>query len=127
MTIEEVARRSGVAKTTIYRRYRNTDDMLRRLSTCNGPQASSLPLISSPAAATCSICSKPPQPASTRKSGSKLSAVLSANNGYFEQIVQQVIQPVKQRFAEFFAQGQQAGVFRGGLDLSFIFATIVDR
>lgn len=31
VTIEEVARRSGVAKTTIYRRYKNADDLLRRV------------------------------------------------------------------------------------------------
>ncbi len=28
VTIEEVARRSGVAKTTIYRRYHNADELL---------------------------------------------------------------------------------------------------
>ena len=31
VTIEEVARRSGVAKTTIYRRYKNADDLLQRI------------------------------------------------------------------------------------------------
>ena len=33
ITIEEVARRSGVAKTTIYRRYRNSEDMLHKIGT----------------------------------------------------------------------------------------------
>ena len=51
--------------------------------------------------------------------------VLSASNGYFEQIVAQVIQPVKQHVSDFFIRGQQAGVFRSGLDLGFIFATII--
>ena len=32
VTIEEVARRSGVAKTTIYRRYHNADEQLREIS-----------------------------------------------------------------------------------------------
>ncbi len=32
VTIEEVARRSGVAKTTIYRRYHNADELLREIS-----------------------------------------------------------------------------------------------
>ena len=31
VTIEEVARRSGVAKTTIYRRYHNADELLRKV------------------------------------------------------------------------------------------------
>ena len=31
VNIESVARRSGVAKTTIYRRYANTDDLIRHL------------------------------------------------------------------------------------------------
>ena len=36
-----------------------------------------------------------------------------------------MIRPIRQRFTEFFDRGQQAGVFRNSLDLSFIFATIV--
>ena len=32
VTIEEVARRSGVAKTTIYRRYHNADELLHEIS-----------------------------------------------------------------------------------------------
>jgi len=39
VTIEEVARRSGVAKTTIYRRYRNADDLLQRIQ----PEVAGLP------------------------------------------------------------------------------------
>ena len=34
VTIEEVARRSGVAKTTIYRRYKNADDLPRAVGSC---------------------------------------------------------------------------------------------
>ena len=47
------------------------------------------------------------------------------DNFGFEQIVAQVIQPVKQHVSDFFIRGQQAGVFRSGLDLGFIFATII--
>ena len=36
VSIEAVAKRSGVAKTTIYRRYANTDDLLRHLSVAVG-------------------------------------------------------------------------------------------
>ena len=126
VTIEEVARRSGVAKTTIYRRYRNTDDMLRRLSTMQWPASIITPTNLEPSRGNLQHMLEAATTRFDEEIGLKaVGAVLSANNGYFEQIVQQVIQPVKQRFAEFFAQGQQAGVFRGGLDLSFIFATIV--
>ena len=37
VNIESVARRSGVAKTTIYRRYANTDDLIRHLTLTVAP------------------------------------------------------------------------------------------
>lgn len=126
VTIEEVARRSGVAKTTIYRRYRNTDDMLRRLRTMQWPEsildtADLEPNRGNLRRMLESITSQFDEEIGLKAVG----VVLSASNGYFEQIVAQVIQPVKQHFTDFFARGQQAGVFRSGLDLSFIFATII--
>ncbi|MEJ5921461.1 TetR/AcrR family transcriptional regulator [Bifidobacterium thermophilum] len=126
VTIEEVARRSGVAKTTIYRRYRNTDDMLRRLSTMQWPANIINPINLEPSRCNLQHMLEAATTRFDEEIGLKaVGVVLSASNGYFEQIVEQVIQPVKQHFIEFFTRGQQAGVFRHGLDLSFIFATII--
>lgn len=126
VTIEEVARRSGVAKTTIYRRYRNTDDMLHRLRTMQWPEsildtADLEPNRGNLRRMLESITSQFDEEIGLKAVG----VVLSASNGYFEQIVAQVIQPVKQHVSDFFIRGQQAGVFRSGLDLGFIFATII--
>lgn len=128
VTIEEVARRSGVAKTTIYRRYRNTNDMLRRLHAMEWTEKDSdiNPANLAPSRKNLQQLLEAATTRFDEEIGLKaVGVVLSANNGYFEQIVQQVIRPIRQRFTEFFDRGQQAGVFRNSLDLSFIFATIV--
>ena len=108
VTIEEVARRSGVAKTTIYRRYHNADELLHEISD--------------------------PVPSPTREHFTQLlqrlvdwvrdndidvkrvGIVLSSEAEFFQHIVDQVVTPWLERVGAFLKQGVAQGVFREDVD-----------
>ena len=97
VTIEEVARRSGVAKTTIYRRYRNADDLLQRIQDCFDSEL-----------------------------GLKaVGVVLSSDNATLKAIAAQVLAPAEERFVGFMERGIADGVFQNRLDYTFLFSTVL--
>lgn len=125
ITIEEVARQSGVAKTTIYRRYRNSDELLRTLRSLGSSRPDDAPV---------------PEP--TRENlyhllgcmmnrftalfGLKaVGMVLASDNEYFHHIIDNAIRPEEARFVEFIESGMRAGVFREGVDPRLLFATML--
>ena len=124
VTIEEVARRSGVAKTTIYRRYRNTGDLLHKIqietsSTFEvddlAPTRSDLHCLLDRVAA-----------AFNGEIGLKaVGLVLSSDNDYVKGLANQVIAPAEQRFCDYMRRGVEAGVFKHGLDMEFLFSTVL--
>ena len=125
VTIEEVARRSGVAKTTIYRRYKNADDLLRRvqLEVAGLPDFSDVELSKN---GLLTVLQRIQGCFFDSELGLKaVGVVLSSDNPSLNAIADQVLVPAEKRFSEFVDRGVRAGVFRHGLDLQFLFSTIL--
>lgn len=125
VTIEEVARRSGVAKTTIYRRYKNADDLLRRvqLEVAGLPDFSDVELSKN---GLLTILQRIQGCFFDSELGLKaVGVVLSSDNPSLNAIADQVLVPAEKRFSEFVDRGVRAGVFRNGLDPQFLFSTIL--
>ena len=121
VTIEEVARRSGVAKTTIYRRYKNADDLLRRvqLEVAGLPDFSDVELSKN---GLLTILQRIQGCFFDSELGLKaVGVVLSSDNPSLNAIADQVLVPAEKRFSEFVDRG----VFRHGLDPQFLFSTIL--
>lgn len=125
VTMEEVSRVSGVAKTTIYRRYRDADDLLRSISTLSMvrfPQLADLP----PSRDNLHELLDQIERRFTDSIGIKaVGIVLSSDNGIFTRIIDEGIVPVRRHVAEFFLRGEREGVFRSGLDTDLLFGTII--
>ena len=124
VSIEAVAKRSGVAKTTIYRRYANTDDLLRHLSVAVGE-----PLDFSGFDTTfdglrgvlkCIV------DCFDEELGLKaIGVVLSSSNDYLANLAERVVTPAQQRFADFIGRGVSSGAFRGDVSVPFLFQTVI--
>ena len=125
VTIEDVARRSGVAKTTIYRRYKNADDLLRRvqLEVAGLPDFSDVELSKN---GLLTMLQRIQGCFCDSDFGLKaVGVVLSSDNTSLNAIANQVLVPAEKRFSEFVERGMKAGVFRNGLDPQFLFSTIL--
>ena len=109
VTIEEVARRSGVAKTTIYRRYRNADDLLQRIQ----PEVAGLPNFNDL------------KPSRSELGLKAVGVVLSSDNATLKAIAAQVLAPAEERFVGFMERGIADGVFQNRLDYTFLFSTVL--
>lgn len=125
VTIEEVARRSGVAKTTIYRRYRNTADMLSRLRTLTIVGSSELAGLEPSRGNLLLLLQRVMERFTTDVGIRAVGVVLASDNAFFHGIIGQVIIPEQRRFSEFLRRGELAGVFRHGLHPGFLFSTIM--
>ena len=126
VTIEEVARRSGVAKTTIYRRYHNASELVREIRAMYLVKASD-----------------EPAPSPTREHFTQLlqwmvdwvvdndidiksvGIVLSSEAEFFRHIVDQVITPWLGMLTSFLERGAKEGVFRPGIDGRLLLSTII--
>lgn len=125
VTIEEVARVSGVAKTTIYRRYRNADDLL---NTVRSWQLDGLQEPGEFGPTQEDFTRMMAQVVRRFDSGIGIKAVgmvLSSEGPFFRGIIEQVVMPAKARLREYVRQGEQSGAFRPGIDVDFLFVTIV--
>ncbi|PLS26734.1 TetR family transcriptional regulator [Bifidobacterium anseris] len=124
VTIEAVARKSGVAKTTIYRRFANSDDLIRHLA-----HTIALPIDLDgiePGRAGLQAALRRIVDCFDEKVGlTAVGIVLSSSNERLREVADNVIRPVSARFAEFLARGATDGVFRGGLDAPFLFRTVL--
>lgn len=124
VSIEEVARRSGVAKTTIYRRYRNTDDLLNRVELTIDRPAELADL--EPTRTNLRLLLENVARQFTGEIGiTALGVALTSHSEYFERIVDRVIKPVQAHFNDFFVRGEQDGTFKRNMDISFLFSTII--
>jgi AcrR family transcriptional regulator len=125
VSIEEVAKRSGVAKTTIYRRYRNTEDMLRQVQTLEFARTPELAELSATRPNLQLVLKRIIQHFSSQIGVAVVGMVLSTRNEYFGRIVEQAIVPERRRFADFLRRGEHTGTLRRGLDDAFLFNTII--
>ena len=116
VTIEEVARRSGVAKTTIYRRYRNADDLLQRIQ----PEVAGLPNFNDLKPSRSGLATM-----LRRIQNCFDSVVLSSDNATLKAIAAQVLAPAEERFVGFMERGIADGVFQNRLDYTFLFSTVL--
>lgn len=125
VTVEEVSRRSGVAKTTIYRRYRNSSELLHSIrgfepdllkqTTPLEPSRENLELLITQAVRFFD-----------RSVGVRgVGVMLSSDSTLFHTITAQLLAPVRERADDFFARGAQIGVFRADIDVDFILDVIV--
>ncbi|OZG69484.1 TetR/AcrR family transcriptional regulator [Bifidobacterium eulemuris] len=125
VTIEEVARVSGVAKTTIYRRYRNADDLLGQVRSW---QLDGLQDPGEFKATQADFARMMSQVVRRFDSGIGIKAVgivLSSDGEFFQGILDQVVMPAKARLSEYVRRGEQEGALRHGIDVDFLFGTIV--
>lgn len=124
VSIEAVSRQSGVAKTTIYRRYKNADDLLQHLASVlsNPVDFSAL----EPSPSTLRTVLQTMVNSFDEKLGlTAVGMVLSSHNEHLTTIAHKVIQPVAQQFHEFIQRGRAAGTVRSGVDTAFLFQTIL--
>lgn len=124
VTIEEVSRDSGVAKTTIYRRYRNADDLLRQLSAwkLDDADVSEFEISRDGLEAMLRhVIARFDEGIGVKAIG----MVLSSDSEFFGHIVEQVVMPAKARLAEYLRRGQALGALRGDLDVDFLFSTML--
>lgn len=122
VTIEEVARRSGVAKTSIYRRFKNTKDLLERLTVTVDPAFSVDDLV--PSRENLHVMMERIVAGFDGELGlHAVGIVLSSGNEHLKQVAMQVIAPAYERFRAFIRRGQQTGVFRADIDDAFLFRT----
>ena len=119
-----VARRSGVAKTTIYRRYRNADDLLQRIQ----PEVAGLPNFNDlkPSRSGLATMLRRIQNCFDSELGLKaVGVVLSSDNATLKAIAAQVLAPAEERFVGFMERGIADGVFQNRLDYTFLFSTVL--
>ena len=125
VTVEEVARRSGVAKTTIYRRYRNSTELLNSIRGFS-PEIvrQSEPL--APTKANLRLMIEEAVRFFDQSVGVKgVGSLLSSDSTLLRVMAARVLGPVKTRAIRFFANGARQGVFREGIDVDFILDVIV--
>ncbi|RYQ03068.1 TetR-type transcriptional regulator [Bifidobacterium pseudolongum subsp. globosum] len=124
VNIESVARRSGVAKTTIYRRYANTDDLIRHLTLTVAPSLDFSALEPS-RESLCTVLRRIIDCFDEEFELKAIGVVLSSENAHLRNIAKSVIEPAAERFYDFLRRGMAIGAFRDGLDAPFLFQTVL--
>jgi AcrR family transcriptional regulator len=125
VTIEEVSRRSGVAKTTIYRRFSNSDELLKNISILDAlppleignlaPTKENLELLIQTAVDFFD----------TSVGVKSVGMILCSDSEFFKQVFDNLVLPVRNRVAEFFDNGIRQKVFKTDTDTDFILEQII--
>lgn len=116
VTIEEVARRSGVAKTTIYRRYANVDELLAQVAHFAGVSAEPLRVLEPSEANLITMLSLLEERFSSEIGVRAVGVVLAGEHEFFEEVLTNRVLPLARVFADFLRLGQQRGIFRADVD-----------
>lgn len=124
VNIESVARWSGVAKTTIYRRYANTDDLIRHLTLTVAPSLDFSALEPSRESLR-TVLRRIIDCFDEEFELKAIGVVLSSENAHLRNIAKSVIEPAAERFYDFLRRGMAIGAFRDGLDAPFLFQTVL--
>lgn len=125
VTIEEVSRQSGVAKTTIYRRFRNSDELLGNLSLFEAlptPEIESL----QPTKANLALLIQGAVAYFDESVGVRsVGMILCSDSEFFRQVFDHLVVPLRDRVAEFFNSGKREGVFKPGADVNFVLEQVI--
>lgn len=125
VTIEEVSRRSGVAKTTIYRRYRNSEELLENLSFFKTLPAPDLTVLK-PSKENLALLIKSAVAYFDQSVGVRsVGMILCSDSDFFRQVFDHVVVPIRDRATEFFDNGKRAGVFRQNANVNFILDQVI--
>ncbi|KAA8820871.1 TetR/AcrR family transcriptional regulator [Bifidobacterium vespertilionis] len=125
ITIEEVARRSGVAKTTIYRRYANTNDLLRGLRNLGVPDDAELEVMEPTRGNLERLLQGVVERFRAGIGVKTVGMVLASDDEFFHHVVDAVVRPEERRCMVFIQHGIDAGVFRSDADGRFLFGTAI--
>lgn len=120
VTIEEVSRISGVAKTTIYRRFRNRNELLQgiaRMIVVQIPPFDDVPFtkdgIETVLRSAIAIFEE--------SFGVKaIGLILTSDTAFFQSVVANVLSPMREKIKAYFDHGIQAGVFNAATDVGFV-------
>lgn len=119
VTIEEVSRRSGVAKTTIYRRFSNSDELLKSISVLDIVPPIEVDELEATEANLELLISTAVTFFDESVGVKSVGMILSSDAEFFKQIFDHVIVPIKDRVSTFFLNGIAASVFRKDVDINF--------
>ena len=125
ITIKGISRRSGVATTTIYRRYRNTRDLLRNLfmpSVVASPEFAELkPSKTSLGTLVRGLAEYLESTIGVRSVG----AVAASDSLFFRKIVETIVTPAKNKVQDYFNRGVRMGVFKPDLNVELILDLVI--
>ena len=110
VNIESVARRSGVAKTTIYRRYANTDDLIRHLTLTVAPSLD-FSVLEPSRESLHTVLRRIIDCFDEEFELKAIGVVLSSENAHLRNIAKSVIEPAAERFYDFLRRGMASGAF----------------
>ncbi|MDD6373374.1 MAG: TetR/AcrR family transcriptional regulator [Bifidobacteriaceae bacterium] len=120
VTIEEVSRISGVAKTTIYRRFRNSKELLNSVSAMKAiqpPQLDEIPVTPQGIESIITAVIKAFEDTVGVKS---VGLMLSSDSRFFKNMVMNVLTPVRHRIENYFERGVKEGAFSPSADIDMI-------
>lgn len=120
VTIEEVSRISGVAKTTIYRRFHNRQELLDGIAHTEMVRPLDMSHTSFDVEGIAERIHAAVQEFDEAFGVKAVGQVMSSDSGFFHNVVVNVLEPVRDRIADYFKRGAQAHKFRPDLDVDFI-------
>ncbi len=123
VSIEAVADRSGVAKTSIYRRYKNSLEMLSGVLEALPPTVPEEPELSQPGLVNLLIAM---QEAFQERMGlAMIGSLLTSDEQFIREWREKVIVPHTDALQRYFARGVQAGILAPALDQDLMHELIV--
>lgn len=125
VTIEEVARRSGVAKTTIYRRYADAEDLLAQVAHFAGVSGEPLRVLEPSEENLITMLSWLEERFSSEIGVRAVGVVLAGEHEFFEEVLTNRVLPLTRVFAEFLRRGQERGLFRTDVEAATVVEMIV--
>lgn len=125
VTMEEVARQSGVAKTTIYRRYANSQELLKSICDFDNIRVPNVEHLSPSHENFVRLLELLEERFSQSFGVRAVGVILSGGNEFFRSIVKNGVLPVAKNMNDFFHRGQQQGVIREGIDIEIIIENII--
>lgn len=124
ITIESVSRRSGVAKTTIYRRFANRQEMLDHVS-----HAIELPFVDVPAQPSrdslVTLIRKLQARFEEKIGLSQIGRLLASRSAFLRLVVDRLFRPEYEALLVFFERGVRSGVFRAHVDYTVVLDAVI--
>jgi AcrR family transcriptional regulator len=123
VTIESVSQRSGVAKTTLYRRFANRDELLARVA--ETIEVTRIDASMAPGREGLTEIIRTAQAFFEDRIGlGRLGRLLSADSAFLALVVDRLVRPQHDAILDFFRRGARSGVFRADADYAVILDAI---